>query len=203
MTARRARPGVTSPVLEERAAEAVEALARGAGARRDEVLAMRAATEECARFLEACRPRRAYAQAVAVESGGVRRPMVLVKVELSGRGVRRTVLWKGGPLAEQLLRRWGWPLPWAEALASALSQDVAVREAEVWAGAAGMVEALRGDPGAAGALRERVDAMRSKERSRQEGELRELSKALVRGGWTEADVLRVWREEQCRDVQET
>ena len=189
--------------MAEVVAEAVRALARGAGARGREVLALEGAALDAAALFGECRAKRAYATLVPVPADGGIRPMVLVKVELRGRRRRRTVLWKGGPLLEQLLRGSGWPLPWAEALAAHLSPATAAREAEVWAAAAELVAALKEDPEALAGISARAEGMRSKERSRQEGELRQLSKALVKGGWSEAAVLRVWREEQCREVQDS
>lgn len=193
--------------MKRAAAAAVDAMSHLVGDRGPEVLALTSAAREAAGIFEKCRVVRAYANVMPVpDDDGAYRPMTLVKVQLQGAGKRRTVLWKGRPLFEQLLRGSGWPLPWAEILnthLSSSSNEVQEREAEVWAEALSHVDRLRADPDAMREVSGKAAAMREKERSRQEGALRRSLRALVKGGWSEGDVLRIWREEECRAVQES
>jgi len=190
-------------------AKAVRALADSRPKESAAILGLEQEAMEAVRFMTHCVVRRAYATVERVEDGdGTARALPLVKVELRFRGPkyapgRRTLLWKGGPPLEQLLRSMRWPAQHAAPLAAALEPCLGSRLAELEEEMRQHVEALKGDPEAVAAVRQEVRDLLSKERARQEGELRALLKIMARSGWTEDDVLGVWREEQCRAVQES
>jgi len=189
--------------------KAVRAVAEAAGPRAGTtLLALENEAMEAARFLTHCTVRRAYATVEKVDDGGTLKAVPLVKVELRFRGPKyapgqRTLLWKGGPPLEQLLRSMGWPDPHAGELAKALMPELGARQSELEGEMSKHVEALKGDPAAVEAVREEVRAAYEAQRSKHRDELATTFQLLLRCGWTEEEVLKVWREEQCRTVQES
>jgi len=190
-------------------AKAVRELAKADPKDGHTVRALEQEAMEAVRFLTHCTVRRAYATVESMaDADGTARPMPLIKVELRFRGPKyapgqRTVLWKGGPVLEQLLRTMRWPDPHAGRLARALAPHVAARVLELEGEMQRHVDALKGDPEAVAEVQRTVQGVYDEQRRKQGEDLSTLFKVLVRTGWTEDDVLRVWREEQCRTVQES
>lgn len=162
-----------------------------------------------ARFLLHCRIKRVYATVERIsDRDGAAQPVVLLKAELSFRGPayapqRRTVVIGMKPVLEQLLFAAPMHPDWAAALTPELLPEVSGRAKELDDLLQTHVEAFKGDPAARESVEKKVAAVYEEARSKSAQELANQFRLLLKQGWTEADVLKVWKEAVCSEVIES
>lgn len=165
------------------------------------------------RFLLHCKVKHVYVTVEKISTDDGRTEAVpILKVVLhyknphGGAPGRRTLLWKKDPLLEQVLNSMEWDRSWSKPLSDSLlreSPGLRGRLRELEQEIEKHARILQGDEAAVAEVRAAVKRVYDEERAQREAELRERFKVLVRSGWKEEDVLRVWREEQVRAVQDS